>query len=286
MVAREKALGFWNVLYIYVVFFFCSFPSTLSIWNSWCYERHCLPHNEFLCGLHRGPGQLGVLVLASWLVPKRKCLDLPMKNFPTVPFAAVLPESRFISQDLSGVGWQQWLGGPPAKAPSEKHSTSVFQEIKFPLLFSPSSVSIRVTVWVTEKLIGVLSFLWPYSLPQKGWEGKFFSPLSKSNISSATQSGPGTSSIARELVRNGHSWALPQVSWSRISQVETSNLCFVLFCWIFYMCSVLFIYFKFLFYIAGVQQSDSVIHIHVSVLFQILFPFRLLNSPAREFYEL
>ena len=45
---------------------------------------------------------------------------------------------------------------------------------------------------------------------------------------------------------------------------------------------------KFLFYIgvsiknvvlvSGVQQSDSVIHIHVSILFQILFPFRLLQN--------
>lgn len=45
--------------------------------------------------------------------------------------------------------------------------------------------------------------------------------------------------------------------------------------------------FKFLFYIrlqlinnvvlvSGVQQSDSVIHVHVSILFQILFPLRLL----------
>ena len=30
--------------------------------------------------------------------------------------------------------------------------------------------------------------------------------------------------------------------------------------------------------VSGVQQSDSVIHIHVSILFQILFPFRLLQS--------
>ena len=29
--------------------------------------------------------------------------------------------------------------------------------------------------------------------------------------------------------------------------------------------------------VLGVQQSDSVIHIHVSILFQILFPFRLLH---------
>ena len=30
--------------------------------------------------------------------------------------------------------------------------------------------------------------------------------------------------------------------------------------------------------VSGVQQSDSVIHIHVSILFQILFPFRLLEN--------
>ena len=30
--------------------------------------------------------------------------------------------------------------------------------------------------------------------------------------------------------------------------------------------------------VLGVQQSDSVIHIHVSILFQILFPFRLLQN--------
>ena len=30
--------------------------------------------------------------------------------------------------------------------------------------------------------------------------------------------------------------------------------------------------------VSGVQQSDSVIHIHGSILFQILFPFRLLQS--------
>ena len=30
--------------------------------------------------------------------------------------------------------------------------------------------------------------------------------------------------------------------------------------------------------VSGVQQSDSVIQIHVSILFQILFPFRLLQS--------
>ena len=28
--------------------------------------------------------------------------------------------------------------------------------------------------------------------------------------------------------------------------------------------------------VSGVQQSDSVTHIHVSILFKILFPFRLL----------
>ena len=30
--------------------------------------------------------------------------------------------------------------------------------------------------------------------------------------------------------------------------------------------------------VSGVQQSDSVLHIHVSILFQILFPFRLLHN--------
>ena len=30
--------------------------------------------------------------------------------------------------------------------------------------------------------------------------------------------------------------------------------------------------------VSGVQQSDSVINVHVSILFQILFPFRLLQS--------
>ena len=30
--------------------------------------------------------------------------------------------------------------------------------------------------------------------------------------------------------------------------------------------------------VSGVQQSDSVIHKHVSILFQILFPFGLLQS--------
>ena len=30
--------------------------------------------------------------------------------------------------------------------------------------------------------------------------------------------------------------------------------------------------------VSGVQQSDSVIHIYVPILFQILFPFRLLQN--------
>ena len=30
--------------------------------------------------------------------------------------------------------------------------------------------------------------------------------------------------------------------------------------------------------VPDVQQSDSVIHIHTAILFQILFPFRLLQS--------
>lgn len=73
--------------------------------------------------------------MASLLVKKRKCLDLPTRNFPTI-LAAGLPESLFISQDL--VCGQQWLGDPASEAPSEKNSTPVFQEIKLPLLISPS----------------------------------------------------------------------------------------------------------------------------------------------------
>ena len=30
--------------------------------------------------------------------------------------------------------------------------------------------------------------------------------------------------------------------------------------------------------VSRIQQNDSVIHIHISILFQILFPFRLLHS--------
>ena len=30
--------------------------------------------------------------------------------------------------------------------------------------------------------------------------------------------------------------------------------------------------------VSGVQQSDTVIHMHVSILFQILFPFKLLQN--------
>ena len=30
--------------------------------------------------------------------------------------------------------------------------------------------------------------------------------------------------------------------------------------------------------VSGVQQSDSVVHVHVSILFQILFPVRLLHN--------
>ena len=36
-------------------------------------------------------------------------------------------------------------------------------------------------------------------------------------------------------------------------------------------------------FISGVQQSDSIIHIHVCILFQILFPFRLLQSIEQSF---
>ena len=30
--------------------------------------------------------------------------------------------------------------------------------------------------------------------------------------------------------------------------------------------------------VSGVEQSDSSVHIHVAILFQILSPFRLLNN--------
>ena len=30
--------------------------------------------------------------------------------------------------------------------------------------------------------------------------------------------------------------------------------------------------------VSGAQQSDSVIHVHVSIFFQILFPYRLLQN--------
>ena len=35
--------------------------------------------------------------------------------------------------------------------------------------------------------------------------------------------------------------------------------------------------------VSGVQQSDSVIHIHISILFQILFLFRLLHNTEQSF---
>ena len=56
-----------------------------------------------------------------------------------------------------------------------------------------------------------------------------------------------------------------------------------------YFCFLYLLIFKFLFYVgvelinnvvlvSGVQQGDSVIHIHVSIHFQILFPLRLLQD--------
>ena len=30
--------------------------------------------------------------------------------------------------------------------------------------------------------------------------------------------------------------------------------------------------------VSGVEQSDSVLHIHITILFQILFPYRLLQN--------
>ena len=38
--------------------------------------------------------------------------------------------------------------------------------------------------------------------------------------------------------------------------------------------------------VSGVQQSDSVIHIHVFILFKILFPFRILQGDEQSFQRL
>ena len=52
----------------------------------------------------------------------------------------------------------------------------------------------------------------------------------------------------------------------------------------FYMAETFFFNFYFILQyssqccVSGVQHSDSVIHLHVSILFQILFPFRLLQN--------
>ena len=45
--------------------------------------------------------------------------------------------------------------------------------------------------------------------------------------------------------------------------------------------NLLFFFLMFLYYavlISGIQQSESIIHMHVSILLQILFLFRLLQS--------
>ena len=42
-------------------------------------------------------------------------------------------------------------------------------------------------------------------------------------------------------------------------------------------------WFTMFFLVLGVQQSDSVTHIHVSILFQILFPIRLLQNIEQNF---
>ena len=59
--------------------------------------------------------------------------------------------------------------------------------------------------------------------------------------------------------------------------------------WFLFACGFSFLFFCFLFYIgvkmtnkvvlvSDVQQSDSIIHIHVSIRFQILYPIRLLQN--------
>ena len=79
------------------------------------------------------------------------------------------------------------------------------------------------------------------------------------------------------------------MQWLILQHLELDCLgcCFL---WVFFFFFlVIFLFFNFLFCIgvqlidnvvlvSGVQQSDSVIHIHVSILFHILFSIRLLQN--------
>ena len=74
-----------------------------------------------------------------------------------------------------------------------------------------------------------------------------------------------------------------------LQDIKYSSLCYTVGHCFYLFFIFIFIIFKFLFYIgvyfiynfllaSGVQQSDSVIHIHISILFQSIFPFRLLQN--------
>ena len=147
------------------------------------------------------------------------------KKFPNYSFCSC-STWEWVYKPRSGVGWQQWLGGPPAEeAPFRDGFHTCASGNKISFVISPSSVFTSVTVWVIEKLIGVLSFLQTCSLPQKEWEGKFFSPLSQSNISSATaRVGPGTSGVTQELVRSVQSRGTSLVGqWLRLCALRVGG---------------------------------------------------------------
>lgn len=126
-----------------------SFPSSYSPCTFNMKAGDTLCHTVSFCVeciLRQGSWASG----CGWLiVVKSKGLDLLMTNFPVGPLAAGLPESGFISQTLvSGAaaarGSRQW------SPLSGWHSTTVFQEIKSPSLFSPSSDFSDITVWVVK----------------------------------------------------------------------------------------------------------------------------------------
>ena len=61
---------------------------------------------------------------------------------------------------------------------------------------------------------------------------------------------------------------LPQTWWSQDSWI--SFFFFLIFIGVELTYNVVLV--------SGIQQSESVIHIHISILFQILFPYRSLQS--------
>ena len=89
------------------------------------------------------------------------------------------------------------------------------------------------------------------------------------DLSSPTRIKPGPSAVEH---------------WALTTGLPGNSLLLVFLCF----------FFNFLFYsgvylmnnvllVSGLQQSDSVIHIHISILFQILFPFRLLHDIEQSF---